>query len=237
MQLCNGCSRRCNRWIITLMSRVVNINVGILGHVDSGKTSLVKALSTSLSTAALDKHPQSQQRGITLDLGFSAFSLPLPDHLIAEYSDIYDLIQFTLVDCPGHASLIKTIIGGAQIIDMIILVVDANKGIQTQTAECLVIGEMTTDNLIIALNKIDAIPEEDRAEKLEKVSKRIQAALSTTKFKNAPIIQTAACVGGEKVAALTVDGVGTQNEASAPSNSIENETDRHLLTKEKNTKK
>ena len=48
---------------------ILNVNVGILGHVDSGKTSLVKALSTHLSTAALDKNPQSQQRGITLDLG------------------------------------------------------------------------------------------------------------------------------------------------------------------------
>jgi len=48
---------------------IMNVNVGILGHVDSGKTSLVKSLSTHLSTAALDKNPQSQQRGITLDLG------------------------------------------------------------------------------------------------------------------------------------------------------------------------
>ena len=49
-------------------SHILNINVGILGHVDSGKTSLVKSLSTLLSTAALDKNPQSQQRGITLGL-------------------------------------------------------------------------------------------------------------------------------------------------------------------------
>jgi translation elongation factor EF-Tu-like GTPase len=46
-------------------SNIINVNIGILGHVDSGKTSLVKALSTLLSTAALDKNPQSQQRGIT----------------------------------------------------------------------------------------------------------------------------------------------------------------------------
>lgn len=199
------------------MPESLNVNVGILGHVDSGKTSLVKALSTSLSTAALDKHPQSQQRGITLDLGFSAFSLPLPDHLSAEHGDAYDLIQFTLVDCPGHASLIKTIIGGAQIIDMIILVVDANKGIQTQTAECIVIGEMTTDNLIIVLNKIDAIPTDDREEKLERVSKRIRAALSTTKFKDAPIVRTAAFVGGEKVAAVTDGDESAAAGASASS--------------------
>lgn len=93
-------------------NKYCNINIGILGHVDSGKTSLVKALSTSLSTAALDKSSQSQQRGITLDLGFSAFSLPLPAHLSEEYGELYKEIQFTLVDCPGHASLIRTIIGG-----------------------------------------------------------------------------------------------------------------------------
>ncbi|PNW81766.1 hypothetical protein CHLRE_06g259300v5 [Chlamydomonas reinhardtii] len=55
--------------------RILNINVGVLGHVDSGKTSLVAALSTRLSTAALDKHLQSKERGITLDLGFSAFTV------------------------------------------------------------------------------------------------------------------------------------------------------------------
>ena len=58
--------------------RILNLNVGVLGHVDSGKTSLVKALSTTLSTAALDKHPESRKRGITLDLGFSAFQIDVP---------------------------------------------------------------------------------------------------------------------------------------------------------------
>jgi translation elongation factor EF-Tu-like GTPase len=56
-----------------IMEHVVNINVGVLGHVDSGKTSIVAALSEVLSVAALDKHPQSQERGITLDIGLSAF--------------------------------------------------------------------------------------------------------------------------------------------------------------------
>lgn len=69
----------------------------------------VAALSSTLSTAALDKHPQSKERGITLDLGFSAFTAPLPEHL-AHLP--YGALQFTLVDCPGHASLIRTIIGG-----------------------------------------------------------------------------------------------------------------------------
>ena len=92
-------------------------------------TAAVAALSTTLSTAALDKHPQSRERGITLDLGFSSFSMPLPDRL---KHLPYDELQITLVDCPGHASLIKTIIGGAQIINMMLLVIDVTKGIQTQ---------------------------------------------------------------------------------------------------------
>lgn len=92
-------------------------------------TPAVAALSTTLSTAALDKHPQSKERGITLDLGFSSFAMPLPDHL---QHLPYDDLQVTLVDCPGHASLIRTIIGGAQIINTMLLVVDVTRGIQTQ---------------------------------------------------------------------------------------------------------
>ncbi|CAB4024896.1 Selenocysteine-specific elongation factor, partial [Paramuricea clavata] len=145
--------------------RILNFNVGVLGHIDSGKTSLSKALSTTASTASFDKNPQSKERGITLDLGFSSFAVPLPEHL---KSEPYDVLQITLVDCPGHASLIKTIIGGAQIIDLMILVVDINKGIQTQTAECLVIGQITCDKMIVVLNKIDLIPESKREHQIEK---------------------------------------------------------------------
>lgn len=54
-----------------------------------------------------------------------------------------------MVDCPGHASLIRTILGGASIIDIMFLVIDINKGIQTQTSECLVIGYKHIKNFII----------------------------------------------------------------------------------------
>ena len=70
---------------------------------------------------------------------------------------------------PILASLIKTIIGGAQIIDLMILVVDITKGIQTQTAECLVIGEITCSRMIVVLNKIDSIPADKRDKTIEKV--------------------------------------------------------------------
>jgi selenocysteine-specific elongation factor len=185
-------------------SRILNLNVGVLGHVDSGKTSLVKTLSTLLSTASLDKSSQSRQRGITLDLGFSAFLMNLPPSIAENQSltEKYDLLQVTLVDCPGHASLIRTIIGGAQIIDMVLLVIDATKGIQTQTAECLVIAEMTTKNLVIVLNKIDLFPENERAAKLLEVEKKIRLTLRNSRFANVPMVGVSACVGGEKVAAV-----------------------------------
>lgn len=92
-----------------MAGRRVNVNVGVLGHIDSGKTALARALSTTASTAAFDKQPQSRERGITLDLGFSCFVVPLPG---AEPGTDDLQLQVTLVDCPGHASLIRTIIGG-----------------------------------------------------------------------------------------------------------------------------
>ena len=188
--------------------RILNINVGVLGHVDSGKTSLVKALSTQLSTASLDKHPESRRRGITLDLGFSAFKTSLPEKLLSDYPDVavnYDKLQFTLVDCPGHASLIRTMITGAQIIDIMILVIDVNKGIQMQTAECLIIGEVCSNaqELVVVLNKIDLIDKEKRDTFVENLKKKLGTVFSKTKFANCTMVPVSAAVGGEKRAAVT----------------------------------
>jgi selenocysteine-specific elongation factor len=181
---------------------------------DSGKTSLVKALSTLLSTAALDKSKQSRQRGMTLDLGFSCFFLDMPAHLQTSTTTINNTsttnnhkktLQITLVDCPGHASLIRTIIGGAQIIDMVLLVVDACKGWQAQTTECLVLAELTSPCLIVALNKTDLLPSNQRHEQLQIATDLVRARLQHSRFKDAPILSVAACVGGEKVAAVAED--------------------------------
>jgi len=211
---------------------VINVNVGILGHVDSGKTSLVKTLSTLLSTAALDKSKQSRQRGMTLDLGFSCFFMDLPDRLreqleqqnsrntttvatsskakVATTSSTSKLkyLQMTLVDCPGHASLIRTIIGGAQIIDVVLLVVDAYKGWQAQTTECLVLAELTAPHLVVALNKIDMFPAHEREERLEEAKAKVRERLKQSpKFStdSVPMIGVSACAGGEKVAAVGGD--------------------------------
>jgi len=111
-------------------NKILNINIGVLGHIDSGKTSLCKALSTIASTAGFDKNPQSKERGITLDLGFSAFIIRIPSWFRTKHAkdlEYYEYLQFTLVDCPGHASLMKTIIGGASIIDFMMLIIDSQK--------------------------------------------------------------------------------------------------------------
>ncbi|XP_034108109.1 selenocysteine-specific elongation factor [Drosophila albomicans] len=153
---------------------ITNFNVGLLGHVDSGKTTLARALSSISSTAAFDKNPQSVERGITLDLGFSA--------LVLDSTPEGKQLQLTFVDCPGHASLIRTIIGGAQIIDLMLLVVDAQKGMQTQTAECLLIGELLDKKLLLVINKTDSLPTDQREAKLEKLRSRLRKTLATTRF-------------------------------------------------------
>ncbi|XP_068939917.1 selenocysteine-specific elongation factor [Petaurus breviceps papuanus] len=185
-----------------MAGRRVNVNVGVLGHIDSGKTALARALSTTAATAAFDKQPQSRERGITLDLGFSCFSVPLPARLQpgpgpeAEAEAGPGQLQFTLVDCPGHASLIRTIIGGAQIIDLMMLVIDVTKGMQTQSAECLVIGQIACQKLIVVLNKIDLLAEEKRQAAIDKMTRKMQKTLENTKFRGSPVIPVAAKPGG-----------------------------------------
>lgn len=188
-----------------MSSKILNFNVGVLGHVDSGKTSLAKALSTVASTACFDKNPQSKERGITIDLGFSSFLVD-PSDSIRDAG--YEKTQFTLVDCPGHASLIRTIIGGAQIIDAMMLVVDVTKGMQTQTAECLVIGEILCDHLLVVLNKVDLLPAEKQKAGIEKMTKKILLTLQQTKFANAKVIAVAAKPGGPE--APDVEPVGVK---------------------------
>ena len=176
--------------------QVLNINVGVLGHVDCGKTSLCAILSTVASTAAFDKSRQSKERGITLDLGFSCFLTPVPEHLCAQIPEQVSHIQYTLVDCPGHASLIRTIIGGAQIIDMMILVLDATKGIQTQTAECLVICQITQRKLLIVLNKVDMIEASKREASVERIGKKMRKALESMGIEAVAVVAVSARPGG-----------------------------------------
>ena len=182
-------------------TKVLNINVGILGHVDSGKTSLSKMISSISSTASFDKNPQSKERGITLDLGFSALYIQTPKILKELFPNNKKIIQseyiqITLVDCPGHASLIRTVISGASIIDTVILVIDSIKGIQIQTVECIALSEILCEKITIALSKIDLLKNKD--EDINKKSEKLRQIFSKTKFGNSvPIIPTTT-VGEDK---------------------------------------
>ena len=168
-------------------TKILNINVGILGHVDSGKTSLSKMISSISSTASFDKNPQSKERGITLDLGFSALYIQTPKLLKQFFHNNKKIveseyIQITLVDCPGHASLIRTIISGASIIDTVILVIDSVKGIQIQTVECIALSEILCEKITIALNKVDLL--KNKEEDIPKKNEKLRQIFAKTKFGN-----------------------------------------------------
>ena len=167
--------------------KILNINVGILGHVDSGKTSLSKIISSISSTASFDKNPQSKERGITLDLGFSALYIQTPKILKEKFSSNKKIvqseyIQITLVDCPGHASLIRTVISGASIIDTVILVIDSVKGIQIQTVECIALSEILCQKITIVLSKIDLL--KNKEDDISKKTEKLKQIFAKTKFGN-----------------------------------------------------
>ncbi|MBN2229609.1 MAG: selenocysteine-specific translation elongation factor [Candidatus Thorarchaeota archaeon] len=128
------------------MDALVPIHIGLMGHIDHGKTALARALSERVSTAGLDKHPQAIQRGITIDLGFTMF--------------ILDKYLVTLVDSPGHADLIQSVVAGANIIDSAILVVAADEGPKIQTGEHLIVlRSMGITSIVVVISKIDLVTE------------------------------------------------------------------------------
>ena len=151
-----------------------SLSLGWMGHIDAGKTSVVRTVATRLSTAADDKSRQSRERGITLDLGFSLLQLPSSG------------ARVTLVDCPGHASLVRTVLGGASIIDALVLVVAAPSGVEPQGAEAVVIGELVCDRMLVVMNKVDLLGDGDK--ELRRAESRVRRALRGTKFAKAPII-------------------------------------------------
>lgn len=124
------------------IEKKIPVHIGLFGHIDCGKTAIAEVLSEIISTAGIDAHPQSKERGITIDLGFTSFVL--------------DKYLITLVDSPGHADLIKISASSVEIIDCALVVIDINKGPQVQTGEHLVIIQsLKIEKIIVVLNKID----------------------------------------------------------------------------------
>jgi selenocysteine-specific elongation factor len=157
------------------IEKKIPVHIGLFGHIDSGKTAIAKVLSEIISTAGIDAHPQSRERGITIDLGFTSFVL--------------DKYLITLVDGPGHADLIKISAASVEIIDCAIMVIDINKGPQIQTGEHLImINSLNIKNVLVILNKIDLFNG-----KIEEEIERIRKFFSSTAFgPNIPIYAVSA---------------------------------------------
>lgn len=160
--------------IVDIKSKIP-VHIGLFGHIDSGKTAVAEVLTEIISTAGIDAHPQSKERGITIDLGFTSF--------------ISGNYLITLVDGPGHADLIKISASSVEIIDCALVVIDINKGPQIQTGEHLImIDALKIKKIIVILNKIDLF-KENVDEEVENIRKFFK---STNFGGNIPIFPVSA---------------------------------------------
>jgi translation initiation factor 2 subunit 3 len=174
------------------------VNIGIVGHVDHGKTTLVKALSGSWT----DKHSEEIKRGISIRLGYADVVLmkcpvcPEPDCFTTKKecekcgakTEVIRAISF--VDSPGHETLMATMLSGAALMDGALLVIGANENCpQPQTKEHLMaLNILGIKNIIIIQNKIDIVTREKVIENYN----QIKAFVKGTVAENAPIIPVSA---------------------------------------------
>ncbi|HAJ35626.1 MAG TPA: selenocysteine-specific translation elongation factor [Chloroflexi bacterium] len=156
--------------------------LGTAGHVDHGKSSLVRAL-TGIDP---DRLKEEKARGMTIDLGFAWIDLPAHDHDGAPTS-------VGIVDVPGHIDFIKNMLAGVGGIDAAILVIAADEGVMPQTREHLAILDLlAVPAAVVALTKIDLI---DDTEWLDLVMLDVAEALAGTHLANAPIVPVSAITG------------------------------------------
>lgn len=149
--------------------------IGTAGHVDHGKTTLVRAL-TGIDC---DTHKEEKERGITINLGFAHIDLPSGQ-------------SFGIVDVPGHKDFIRTMVAGAYGIDMFLLVIAADSGVMPQTAEHIkIIRMLGVKHGVVALTKTDLVDEEI----MELVQMEIAEFLEESGIGDAPIIGVSAVTG------------------------------------------
>ena len=152
-----------------------NIIIGTAGHIDHGKTTLIKAL-TGRNT---DRWEEEQRRGITIDLGFTYFDLKNGDRV-------------GIIDVPGHERFINNMVAGVVGMDLVMLVVAADEGIMPQTREHMdILGQLGIEKSILVLNKVDLVDEEW----LELVEEEIREELDGTFLEGSPIAKVSAATG------------------------------------------
>lgn len=149
--------------------------IGTAGHVDHGKTALIKAL-TGMDC---DTHKQEKERGITINLGFA--------HL-----ELSESLSLGIVDVPGHKDFIKTMVAGVHGIDMAMLVIAADSGIMPQTREHLnILAMLGIKHMLIVINKSDLVD----ADMLEMAKLEAMDFVEGTIYENAPIVAVSALHG------------------------------------------
>lgn len=152
-----------------------NIIIGTAGHIDHGKTTLIKAL-TGRNT---DRWEEEQRRGITIDLGFTYFDLPSGD-------------RAGIIDVPGHERFINNMVAGVVGMDLVLLVIAADEGIMPQTKEHMdILNLLGIEKSIIVLNKCDLVDEEW----LELVEEEVKEELHGTFLEHAPVVKVSAATG------------------------------------------
>ena len=166
-----------------------HVNIGTIGHIDHGKTTLTAAITKVLHDKypdvnpftpfdMIDKAPEERQRGITISIAH------------VEYQT--EARHYAHVDCPGHAYYIKNMITGAAQMDGAILVVAATDGPMPQTKEHVLLArQVGVPSLVVALNKCDMVDDEDL---LELVEMEVRELLSTYEFPgdDIPVVRVAA---------------------------------------------
>jgi selenocysteine-specific elongation factor len=154
---------------------MTNFVLGTAGHIDHGKTALIKIL-TGIDC---DTHPEEKQRGITINLGFSHLNLP-------------DGNSIGIVDVPGHHDFVNTMVAGAHGIDILMLVIAADSGIMPQTVEHFQIAQtLGVKHGFVVLTKIDIVDEES----VLIIENEIKDFLKNTFLDNCNILKASAITG------------------------------------------
>lgn len=172
------------------------VNIGTIGHVDHGKTTLTHALTGKWT----DTHSQELKRGITIKLGYADFDVKkckkcgkLTTTLCKCGGEVEQRRRVSLVDAPGHETLMATVIAASSIIDGALFVISANEQCpQPQTAEHLMIIEAAgIKNVVVVQNKVDLVSKEQAKAHFH----QIKAFLKGTSIEDAPIIPVVANSG------------------------------------------
>jgi len=167
---------------------ISELNVGVVGHIDHGKTTLLSRLTGKFA----DTHSEELKRGITIKLGYADMTIYKDGKKFTAEKTGEPIRYISFIDAPGHEMLMATMLSGAAIIDAAILVIAANEGIKPQTREhFMALQAKKIKDIIIIQNKIDLVSKEKALKNYEEIKEFVKGSLA----ENAPIIPISAQQG------------------------------------------